>query len=110
LIIRHSLWTAPALIGLGFLTWTSFLYIGIRARRRSWIICGIAYLIGIIIAIVLFAIDPGTNDSDPATSGPAGNVGTALVLVIWLGGTLHALIINRTRLRLLASHDSQSKH
>jgi hypothetical protein len=65
------------LFGLGFLTWTSFLYIGIHARSRSWIIYGIANLIDIILANVLLAIDPGMNDSDPATSGPAGNVGVA---------------------------------
>jgi hypothetical protein len=104
--IRHSLWILPALIGIGFFTWMSFLYIGIRAHRRQWIVVGIGYLIGITLASVLIGVDPGLQDSDPNTSGPAGVIGVLFLLAIWLGGILHALITNPIRLRHLASSDS----
>lgn len=42
--IWHSLWVLPALTGLGVFTWVSFLYIGMRARRRDWLLFAAGYV------------------------------------------------------------------
>jgi len=72
----------PSLV-FGFFTWLSFLILGIRARRRDWILTGGAY--GVYSALAFFALGrPEVEQDDTANL----LVGIALVLA-WFGGALH---------------------
>jgi DNA-binding SARP family transcriptional activator len=88
--VWHSLWLLPALLGFGMWTWLSFLYIGMRARRRNWLLIAAAYAALVVSACILIDI----ADS-PWLSTLAGS----WLLVIWAGGAVHALFVNRSWLR-----------
>lgn len=92
--LLHSLWMTPAL-AFGFFTWASFLYIGIRHRRRGWLIAAGLYT---ILAVMSGAFIVTTTNDHNVTSTPA-----ALTwLLLFLGGALHAAGANPARLRLRA--------
>ncbi|GAB2935565.1 hypothetical protein GCM10027047_35180 [Rhodococcus aerolatus] len=85
--LRHSLWTAPALLGFGLLTWVSFGYAGAVARRRGWLAAGVGY--AVVLAVVLVALLTGertTGQLDPAGLG---------LLALWFVGGVHAVLVNR---------------
>jgi DNA-binding SARP family transcriptional activator len=89
--IRHSLWLLPALLGFGFWTWLSFLYIGIRARRRDWVLIAVAYVVLLVVACIMI---------DVTHPGWISTVGGCLWLLgIWGGGSVHAVLVNRAWLR-----------
>jgi hypothetical protein len=80
--LRHSLWLVVPVLSLGLLTWAAFLYVGVRARRPAWWISGIVY-------------ETSARHPGEPTSGWGG----ALLLAIWVAGSLHAAFINREWLR-----------
>jgi hypothetical protein len=86
----HSLWLLPALLGFGFWTWLSFLYIGIRARRKNWLLMAAAYAVLLAAAVSLTEV---THPSWVAT------LGFTWVLAIWGAGSVHAVLENRSWLR-----------
>ena len=70
---------------LGFLSFGAFLYTGIKARHRPWIIAGVVY------AVVLYAgffLTSSTGDDSVAS-----NVGITLVLLGWGVSLVHAFAI-----------------
>jgi uncharacterized membrane protein (DUF485 family) len=98
--IVHSLWVLPALLfGLG--TWLSFGYIAARHHRRSWLVCGVIYLVAVVASITLLAASPNW------VNGPAPvqvDIGIIIGLLTWAAGVIHALWINFSmRLQLRAA-------
>ena len=71
----------PSLI-FGFFTWLSFLILGVRARRRDWILTGAAY--GVYSALVFFALGRPEVENDDIASTLLG----FSILVAWFGGAL----------------------
>lgn len=49
-IVTRYLWIVPALATFG---WLTFLYFGIKANERKWVIAGFAYLVPLIAAFVV---------------------------------------------------------
>ncbi len=47
---RYSLWIVWTFT-LGVLNWVSFVYVGLRARSRAWILWGLAYVIPMVLTI-----------------------------------------------------------
>lgn len=90
----HSAWVVPALLGCGFWTWLSFLYIGIRARRRNWLLIAVAYA-----ALLVGAISVAGISNSPWATNLAGT----WLLALWVGGSVHALLVNRSYLRWRSS-------
>lgn len=88
--VWHSLWLLPAFLGFGFWTWLSFLYIGLRARRRNWLLIAVGYAVVLAVGCVLIDI------SHP---GWVSNLGGFLALALWGGGSIHAVLVNRSWLR-----------
>jgi DNA-binding SARP family transcriptional activator len=86
----HSLWLLPALLGFGFWTWLSFLYIGIRARRRNWLLIAVAYAVLLIVACILL---------DMTHPQWVSTLGGLSLLSLWGGGVVHAVLVNRSWLR-----------
>ncbi len=68
---------AVPLLSIGFLTWAAFLTTAVRQRGRQLWLSSAGYG-GVVVAAFIV---------------PNPNVVTALMLVPWLGGTIHALIL-----------------
>ena len=81
----HSLWIGWAPFTVGILSWVSFLYAGIRARQRSWIIWAGAYFLLVLPALIF--------ESDPTVG---------LVVIVWFVSSIHAFTIRAEYLRRLA--------
>jgi hypothetical protein len=94
--VRHSWWLLLPLLGFGCLGGAGFLYVGLRARRPSWWIPGIAYLVLGWTAFILI----GETDEESALSDWA--VGAALA--IWVAAVTHAALINPAWLRWRAGY------
>lgn len=94
--LRHSWWLLIALAGFGCLTGMAFLYVGIRARRPLWWGAGIAYLaVGLASFVVV-----GTTEQ----TSLASDIAVGVFLAVWLGGFVHALLINSSWLRWRAGY------
>jgi hypothetical protein len=77
----------PSLV-FGYFTWLSFLILGIRNRRRDWILAGAAY--GVYSALAFFAFGrPELEQDDTANA----LLGFALLLG-WFGGALHTGLVS----------------
>jgi competence ComEA-like helix-hairpin-helix protein len=73
------------LVPLGFLSFGAFLYTGIRARHRGWVIAGIVYAFVLYTGFLLTV--SGEDD------GVVSNVGITLVLLGWGVSLVHAFAI-----------------
>lgn len=94
--IGSSLWLALPLFGCGCLGSIGLLYVGIRARKPSWWIPAIVYL---VVSIASFAI-VGAAKEDTAPQ----NVATTVLMVTWLVCLLHAALINTSWLQWSFRH------
>lgn len=88
--LRHSLWAAPALLGLGLLTWASFLWAGVVDRRPSSLVAAAGYAVALVVVLVALL----TGERTPGQVDPAG-LG---LLALWFVGGVHAVLANRRRL------------
>jgi hypothetical protein len=104
--LRNSLWVVGTL-AFGCLAWAGFLYVGIVAKRRSWLIASAAYAIGIVASIALMSAAPKLAIGGTDSSSWQSRIATLLLLAVWLGGFVHALLINRTWLRVKAGLGSE---
>lgn len=93
--LRHSIWMVGAILGLGILTWASFLYIGFKARRPDWLIASVIYAIA---AGVLFYFTDETPLPAGTPGGDADWVGGSIV-ALWVAGIVHAVLSNKSWLR-----------
>ena len=78
------IWVVVPSLCLGFLTWVSFVMLGLWARRRDWILTGAAY--GVYSALIFFALGRPEVDNDDT----ANALLMAAFFVAWFGGALHA--------------------
>jgi DNA-binding SARP family transcriptional activator len=91
--LGHSAWLLSAFLGLGLTTWVSFLYIGLRSSRRDWVLIAGGYGVGALAAVLVSA-----GDGDSPASARSTFAGF-LLLVLWVGGSIHALAVNGSWLR-----------
>ncbi|GAA1195172.1 ComEA family DNA-binding protein [Pseudonocardia alaniniphila] len=90
--IRHSIWLLGPIVGIGIITWASFLYVGTKASRRDWQIAGGLYAAA--TAAIFFFTD--------GTEGPNGKPNEWLggvMLALWAAGIVHAVLSNKSWLR-----------
>jgi hypothetical protein len=94
-----STWLLSPVFAFSLGTGISFVYIGVRAKRRDWWIAGIVYFVVAVVAVSLLS---------GATSGSTlANIGGGLLWIVWLGGIVHAFLINRAWLRFRAQKDAR---
>jgi hypothetical protein len=94
--MQHSAWMLPAFLCAGIFVWASFLYIGIRARRREWLLAAAGYAGAIVVVFIAMSFtDDGVKES---TSGAERAV-SLVILAIWVGGSIHAVATNRSWLK-----------
>lgn len=84
--LRHSLWIAWTFT-LGFFNWIAFFYIGIRAKRRRWLLWGLFYAIPFILGMAIA--------DTPAFDGWVGDVDAALVVLLGLASIVHAFRVRK---------------
>lgn len=101
--VLHSSWMLSPILLFGLGTGPSFLYVGLRAQRKRWWIPGIVYLALIVVVFVLAEVS--TDIEDAYSDWSAG-----LLIAVWLGGILHASLINGPWLRWLAAKQSGRAH
>lgn len=96
--IANSLWVLPT-FAFGLLTWTSFLFIGARTKTRTWTISAVVYLIGVVGIFVLMGMSGPTESEVSAGAAPPtatqeamGDWGAGLIIALWVGGIVHALL------------------
>jgi DNA uptake protein ComE-like DNA-binding protein len=86
-LVHPNRWLLLVALGFGFTTWAAFLYVGIRARRRSWLAWAAVYG-------TLLVLWPVLDSSAPHNSAAAG-LGELALALAWLGGTAHAAAVRR---------------
>ena len=96
--LRDSAWLLAAL-PFGLTTWAGFLAVGLRARRASWLWTAGAYGAGALLMIVLAVTSPTGTDGKADMASWQNQAGATLLAVLWIGGIVHALVVNRSYLR-----------
>jgi caspase domain-containing protein len=96
--VRHSIWLL-ATLPLSVTTWAGFLYVGVRAKQRSWIVAAIAYGIALVVALTLSGMAPSESEGDAEAASWESAVAGGILATLWIGGIVHGLIINREWLR-----------
>ncbi len=90
-LVHPNRWLTLVILGFGLTTWAAFLYIGIRAQRRSWKAWAAVYGALLVLSIALGGSAHG--------SSAGSSLGPALLMIAWLGGTAHAAAVKRDAAR-----------
>lgn len=88
--LLHSLWIGWTFT-LGFFNWVAFLYIGIRASNKRWLVWGVFYSLPFVLAMTL-----------PDLNGWPGNLVVSLTFILGAVGIVHAFLIRKDYLSRLA--------
>lgn len=93
--MRHSAWLLAPILGLGVFGCIGFIYIAARTRsRKLWTIAAIYCAISVVVSIGL-TVAP--------SAGPLSTAVGVVLLALWVGGTIHGVILNREYLRWRAT-------
>lgn len=101
----HSLWTGWALGFFGLFSWLSFLYAGLRAGKRSWLIWSGVYALPWIPFIIAV---PPEGQEDPPGFG-VFDVAMVLFLILWVLSSIHAFRIRGEYLLRIAERRTQKR-
>jgi DNA uptake protein ComE-like DNA-binding protein len=82
---------------VGLTTWAAFLYVGIRARRPSWIAWAGVYAATLAGWLVI--------DSPGRPAGTAHGIATVLAILTWIGGGIHAAAISNDAVRRISTRN-----
>jgi uncharacterized caspase-like protein len=100
--VRQSVWLLVPLLGAGLLTWVAFLYVGQRTHRRPWLVSSAVYGLAAVAVVVMISTSP------VGSSRPIDAIGGLVIILMWLGGFVHALVINPRYLTMLAQADDSA--
>lgn len=85
--LRHSAWLLAPILGLGVFGCIGFVYIAVRTRnRRLWKIAAIYSGVSVLLAVSLSTV---------SAASAMNSINGLLVIALWIGGTIHAVILNR---------------
>lgn len=85
--LRHSAWLLAPILGFGAFGFVGFVYIATRTRsRRLWKFAAIYSTVSGLLMISLTMVSSGSTMS---------GINGLLLIALWLGGTIHAVILNR---------------
>jgi hypothetical protein len=90
--LRNSVWLAPAVLLVGFATWASFLYIGLKAKNRAWLVAAGLYGVAAVVTITLIST---YSDGVKETSTAGEGIASVTMVVVWIVGVVHGFITNR---------------
>jgi len=89
-----------AVLGAGVWTWVIFLMIGIRGRRRAWLVWSAVYF---VLAAAFVASQAG-----PDHAGTVGNIGVIPLFLAWFGGIVHIAVISADAAKRMGRANSPS--
>lgn len=93
--IRHSAWLLAPILGFGIFSFVGFLYVALRVRNRKfWIAC----IVG-CIGSAMVVISPSIWNERNGNSSEGGGV----IMAVWVGLVVFAVILNRDYLRWRAN-------
>ncbi|ALU39029.1 hypothetical protein AS188_03890 [Kocuria flava] len=95
--LRHSAWLLAPILGLGLFSWVGFVYVAARTRKRRWWVIAAIYA---GLGVLLFVLDEAARSTGVQAFA---DVGGLLLLGTWVGGVIHAFILNKEYLRWRAS-------
>ena len=78
-------------LGAGVWTWVVFLVLGIRARRRAWLLWSAVYAALTVAFVILEAL--------PDPSGTAAGIAVIPFILAWFGGIAHVAVISKDATR-----------
>lgn len=84
----------PAFLACGLGTWAGFLYIGSKARRRSWLWTSALYGVGAIVLWVLFSSVPVDESGETVEGTWQDTVSGVYLFALWGIGILHTLVVH----------------
>ena len=84
--LSRDWWLVFLLVPFGWMSWASFLYAGVRARRPLWLATGGAYLLITVVAMAIISTGDGT-----AAAETYDGIGTVLSLLMWIASFAHVL-------------------
>ena len=93
-------WVIVPLISVGILTFASFLYVGLRARRNAWLVASAIYL---AIFVTAFAVDAAAGGAEWSST----MAGFALFGLAG-GGLAHCMAIRKTFYAIVDGHPDDS--
>jgi hypothetical protein len=99
--VRNSAWILVPILSLGMLTWAAFLFVGIRAKNRKWLIFAAMWLT-ILIGYYVGKDVVETLPVSPVQSSVLAFIGF-VPLLQWVVGIAHVTGTNRAWLRWKAS-------
>jgi hypothetical protein len=99
--VRNSAWILVPILSIGLLTWAAFLFVGIRARNRKWLIFAAMWL-AILIGYYVGSDVVETLPASPVRDG-ANEILRFIPLLQWVVGSAHVAGTNRSWLRWKAS-------
>jgi hypothetical protein len=104
--VVNSLWIAAVVLGLGFLSILGWVW-GAAVARTRWMWMLVAgYGLLTVLAWTLLALSP--VDADGNITGPVSDAFAVVVVVVWLGGSIHAALTGKSVLRLAAARRAHS--
>jgi hypothetical protein len=95
--LRNSAWILLPILSCGTLTFAGFTYIGVKAKRREWWIAGIVYAVLTGVAVAL-------SNEHSAAPTTRSQISSAVMMVVFLGGSVHSILVNRAWLRWRSEH------
>ena len=78
-------------LGAGVWTWVVFLMLGIRARRRAWLLWSAVYA-ALTVALVIL-------ETLPDSGGTAADIAVIPFILAWFGGIVHVAVISKDATR-----------
>jgi hypothetical protein len=100
--VRNSAWILVPILSVGLLTWAAFLFVGIRAKNRKWLIFAVMWL-AILIGYYVGGDVVETLPAGPVRDSVSGFLGF-VPLLQWVVGIAHVAGTNRAWLRWKANH------
>jgi DNA uptake protein ComE-like DNA-binding protein len=95
--VRNSVWILIPIVSVGMLTWAAFLFVGLRAKNRLWLIFAVMWL-AILIGYFVGSDVVDTLPVSPVQAGVAGFF-HAVPMLQWFVGIAHVAGTNRAWLR-----------
>lgn len=95
--LRNSAWMLWGILSVGMLAFIGWAYVGIRTRRRAWILIAAGLLIFTVAyaAIVTPLALPGKGESGTPEQRSIQSTIGGVILVVWLGSTAAGWVANR---------------
>ena len=87
--LLNSSWVLTPLLSLGTFTFAAFFYAGSRMRSRPVLLWSVGYA---LFTVFLFSV---IETSPPDRDRAIDNIAFALLLAVWIGGSLQAFRVNR---------------